>query len=235
MTTVLIALTGSSVWTMRDGTTVPAGFWADEFLDPYAIFQSAGHSVLVATPAGVAAPVQQYSLDESMTGSAQRSAQIRAELSAMAEIVEHPSALADVDPTMIDAIYIPGGHGPMEDLYADFDLGRILIALQRRVAPIVTTCHGTIGLLSARTTDGQCLYDGYEMTGYSDEEERLGGTGVAALFTLESRLRAEGAKYIAHQPWSPFVVVDRNLITGQNPASATDVATKLVAALARTS
>ncbi len=62
---------------MRDGATVPAGFWADEFLDPYAIFRAAGYQVVVATPAGVPAPIQQYSRDISMTGSAQRSADIR--------------------------------------------------------------------------------------------------------------------------------------------------------------
>lgn len=231
MSTVLIALTGSAIWTMRDGTTVPAGFWADEFTDPYAVFLAAGYRVLVATPAGVPAPVQQYSLDVSMTGSAERSAVLRAELAALSETLEHPAALADINPTEIDAIYLPGGHGPMEDLYADQDLGRILTDLQSRPAPVVTTCHGTIGLFSARADDGQWLYDGYEMTGYSDEEERLGSAGAAPLFTLESRLRAEGAKYTAEQPWLPFVVVDRNLITGQNPASATGVATRLVAAL----
>ena len=233
MTVVLIALTASPVWTMKDGSTMPAGFWADEFLDPYEMLTDAGMEVRVATPRGAPAPVQQLSLGETMTGSAQRSAALRATLSTMTQILGRPDSLDDVDPATVDAIYIPGGHGPMEDLYFDVDLGRILMQLQGRDAPIATTCHGSIGLLSAHGDGGQWVFDGYEMTGYTDEEERQGGPGDAAPFTLESRLRAEGAKYVSATPWSEFVVTDRSLISGQNPASVVGVAQTLITTLSR--
>jgi putative intracellular protease/amidase len=167
-----------------------------------------------------------------MTGSAERTAQLRATLAGLSEQLAHPTALAAVDPGSIDAIFVPGGTGPMEDLYDDPELGRILVALQARTAPVAAVCHGTIGLLSARP-GGTWIFAGYQMTGYSDAEESQGGPGDAAPFTLESKLRAEGASYAAGAPWSEFTVTDRNLITGQNPGSAAAVARQLVTALGR--
>jgi putative intracellular protease/amidase len=232
MTTVLIALTGAAKWTMKDGSALPAGFWAEELIDPYQILTAARIEVVLATPGGVAAPLQEYSLDESMTGSAERTAELRAALAGVAEQLAHPKAFAAVDPDAVDAVFVPGGTGPMEDLYDDRDLGRILVALQARTAPVATVCHGTIGLLSARSGDAW-LFAGYQMTGYTDEEESQGGPGDAAPFTLESRLRAEGARFTAGAPWSEFTVANRNLITGQNPGSAAAVARQLVTALGR--
>ena len=232
MITVLIALTGVAKWTMKDGSTRPAGFWAEELIDPYQILTEAGIDVALATPGGVPAPLQEYSLDESMTGSAARTAELRDALAGLAEQLAHPKAFAAVDPDAVDAVFVPGGTGPMEDLYDDRDLGRILVALQARTAPVATVCHGTIGLLSARSGDAW-IFAGYQMTGYTDEEEFQGGPGDAAPFTLESRLRAEGARFTAGAPWSEFTVANRNLITGQNPGSAAAVARQLVTALGR--
>jgi putative intracellular protease/amidase len=232
VTTVLIALTGAAKWTMKDGSALPAGFWAEELIEPYQILTAAGIDVVLATPGGVAAPLQEYSLDESMTGSAERTSRLRTALADLADALAHPWAFAAVDPDSIDAVFVPGGTGPMEDLYDDAELGRILVALQARTALVATVCHGTIALLSARSGD-EWIFAGYQMTGYSDEEESQGGPGDAAPFTLESRLRAEGATYTAGAPWSEFTVTDRNLISGQNPGSAAAVARQLVTALGR--
>jgi putative intracellular protease/amidase len=217
---------------MKDGTVLPAGFWAEELIAPYQILTAAGIDVVLATRGGVAAPLQDYSLDESMTGSAERTAELRAALAGLADALAQPRAFAAVDPDSIDALLVPGGTGPMEDMYDDADLGRILVTLQARTAPVAAVCHGTIALLSARS-GGAWTFAGYQMTGYSDEEESQGGPGDAAPFTLESRLRAEGANYAAGAPWSEFTVTDRNLITGQNPGSAAAVARQLVTALGR--
>ena len=97
---------------------------------------------------------------------------------------------------------------------------------------MAAVCHGTVGLLSARSR-GTWIFAGYQMTGYSDAEESQGGPGDAAPFTLESKLRTEGASYVAGAPWTEFTVIDRNLITGQNPGSAAAVARQLVTALGR--
>jgi putative intracellular protease/amidase len=231
--TVLFAVTASPVWTMKDGSTIPAGFWAEEIVDPYNILISAGITVMIATPGGAAAPLQAYSIDESMTGSAQRTTELQRSLAALDDRLAHPLALADIDIAGIDAMYIPGGTGPMEDLHSNDDLGRLLNALQTRSALIAAACHGTIALLSARDDKGDWVFKGYEMTGYTNEEESLGGPGDAAPFTLETKLRGEGARYISSAPWTPLVVTDRNLITGQNPSSAAEVARQLAAALAR--
>jgi putative intracellular protease/amidase len=229
--TVLFAITASPIWTMKDGSTIPAGFWAEEVVEPYNILTSAGIVVKFATPHGAPAPLQAYSLDESMTGSAERSLELRASLAGLAHELDHPMALSEVTVDSIDAIYIPGGTGPMEDLYLDTDLGRLLGELQARNSFIAAACHGTIALLSARTASDPWAFAGYEMTGYTNEEEAMGGPGEAAPFTLETRLRGEGARYVSGAPWTPFVVTDRNLISGQNPASAAEVARQLVASL----
>jgi putative intracellular protease/amidase len=233
MPTVLFAVTASPTWTMRDGSALPSGYWAEEIVDPYDILTDAGFTVQIATPGGRPAPLQKYSLDRSMTGSEQRSAQLRSRIEELRDTLGHPHALADVDPDTIDAVYIPGGTGPMQDLYADAELGRILNALHDRHATIATACHGTIALLSARDTDGAWTFDGYRMTGYSNEEEQQGGPGDVAPFTLETRLRQAGADYQAGAPWTAFVIKDRDLITGQNPASAAEVARQLTGSLAR--
>src|ERR1700678_880354 len=217
---------------MKDGSALPSGFWAEELIEPYQILTAAGVDGVLGTPGGVAAPLQDYSRDESMTGSAERAAGLRAALAGLADALAHPQPFAAIDPDGIDAVFVPGGTGPMEDLYDDADLGRILAALQARTAPVATVCHGTIGLLSARTGD-TWIFAGYQMTGYSDEEESQGGPGNAAPFTLESKLRAEGGRFTAGAPWSEFTVTDRNLITGQNPGSAAAVARQLVTVLSR--
>jgi putative intracellular protease/amidase len=111
MTTVLIALTGTAKWTMKDGSTLPAGFWAEELINPYQILTAAGTDVALATPNGVAAPLQEYSLDESMTGSAARTAELRAALAGLAGPLAHPRPFAGVDPDTIDAVFVPGGTG----------------------------------------------------------------------------------------------------------------------------
>jgi putative intracellular protease/amidase len=232
MTTVLIALTGAAKWTMKDGSELPSGFWAEELIEPYRIFTAAGIGVVFATPGGVAAPLQEYSLDEAMTGSAVRSAQLRAGLAELDGRLAHPRSFADIDPAAVDAVFVPGGTGPMQDLHDDADLGRILVALHGRTAPIAAVCHGPIALLSARAKD-EWVFSGYQLTGYTDEEEAQGGPGDAAPFTLESRLRAGGADFASGAPWSEFTVTDRNLITGQNPGSAAATARQLVAVLGR--
>ena len=229
--TVLFAITASNIWTMKDGSTIPAGFWAEEVVDPYRILTTAGITVRIATPDGAPAPLQPYSLDESMTGSPERTAELKDALAGLARQLETPEVLADVDADSINSLFIPGGTGPMEDLYKDADLGRLINALDSHDAYIATACHGTVALVSARDEKDPWTFAGYEMTGFSNEEEDQGGPGDAAPFTLETRLRNEGAQYVSGAPWALMVVTDRNLISGQNPASAAEVARQLASAL----
>lgn len=231
MPTVLFAVTASPSWTMKDGSSIPAGFWAEEVVEPYRILTAAGIEVVFATPGGAPAPLQANSLDESMTGSATRTAELQHQLDDLRDRLAHPLDLAAMNAGTLDALFIPGGTGPMEDLYQNAHLGQLLTELKGRGAVIATACHGTIGLLSALDTAGAWAFSGFTMTGYTNEEEAMGGPGDAAPFTLETKLRSAGADYVSAGPWEQFVVTDRNLITGQNPASAAEVARQLVAAL----
>jgi putative intracellular protease/amidase len=138
---------------------------------------------------------------------------------------QHPvtlSSLSDAEMAEFDAVFAPGGHGPMVDLAGNPDAGRLLVALHRKAAPIATLCHGPALLLSApERADGQWLFDGYRLTCFTDEEEvqtESGRLGMAWL--LDTALKNAGAVFDdGPSAWTSHVVVDRNLVTGQNPGS----------------
>jgi len=132
------------------------------------------------------------------------------------------SALADAELETFDAVFAPGGHGPMVDLADNPDVGRLLTALQRKRAPIAALCHGPAILLSApERADGLWLFDGYRMTSFTDEEEDQTEAGLLGMeWLLDVALKNAGAVFDdGPAAWISHVVVDRNLITGQNPGS----------------
>jgi putative intracellular protease/amidase len=155
---------------------------------------------------------------------------------------EHPVALAslsDDEMATFDAVFVPGGHGPMVDMADNPDVRRLLTVLHRQAAPIAALCHGPALLLSApERADGQWLFDGYRMTCFTDEEEdqtEAGQLGMAWL--LDTALKNAGAVFDdGPSAWTSHVVVDRNLVTGQNPGSSeaiADAVTKMLRAAAR--
>jgi putative intracellular protease/amidase len=132
------------------------------------------------------------------------------------------SALTDAELETFDAVFAPGGHGPMVDLADNPDVGRLLTALQRKRAPIAALCHGPAILLSApERADGLWLFDGYRMTSFTDEEEDQTEAGLLGMdWLLDIALKNAGAVFDdGPSAWVSHVVVDRNLITGQNPGS----------------
>lgn len=138
---------------------------------------------------------------------------------------QHPvalAALADAELGEFDAVFAPGGHGPMVDLADNPDVGRLLAALQARRAPIAALCHGPAMLLAApERADGLWLFDGYRMTSFTDEEEDQTEPGLLGLaWLLDVALKNAGAVFDdGPAAWVSHVVVDRNLVTGQNPES----------------
>jgi putative intracellular protease/amidase len=229
MTTVLIALAGAAKWTMKDGSTLPAGFWAEELINPYQILTAAGTDVALATPNGVAAPLQEYSLDESMTGSAARTAAPRSPAwRARSRIRGRSPGSTRTPSTRCSCRAARADGGPVRRPRPRPDPGRAAGAHGTGRARLPRDHRPALG-----PRGGTWIFAGYQMTGYTDEEESQGGPGDAAPFTLESRLRAEGAGFTAGAPWSEFTVTDRNLIIGQNPGSAAAVARQLVTALGR--
>ncbi len=232
MSKILFALTGSDHWTLTDGTEHPTGFWAEELLAPLQVFSDAGIEVELASPEGRTPVVDEGSLAAGTIGE-EESAKQRAALDALADRLGSTLVLADVEVESYDAVFVPGGHGPMEDLAVDADLGRILVAMLDGGKVVSSVCHGPAGLLPATRADGSWLFAGRSLTAFTDAEEEQAGLAEKAPWLLESRLRAGGATFSSGEPWAPFVVVDDRLVTGQNPASSTEAAEKVVRLLQR--
>lgn len=233
MAKILMVLTGADSWTLKDGTKHPTGFWAEEAVVPYQALKAAGHEVAVATPGGVvptpdAASVSAQSApgDDGEDG-ARRMADA---LAAMTEL-RAPLVLADVSVEDYDAVLYPGGHGPMEDLAEDADSGRLLTAALASGKPLAVVCHGPAALLAAHDADGTSAFAGYRVAAFTNEEEIQGGLADKAKWLLEDRLAADGVVVDKAAPWTPHVIVDRNLITGQNPMSSAPLAAELLKAL----
>jgi putative intracellular protease/amidase len=231
MARVLMVVTAADTLTLADGTSHATGFWAEEVAASHEVLRAAGVEVDIATPGGAAATVDPISLDGRGGVSEADAARFRAYLDTIADELAEPRSLADVEVTDYDALYIPGGHGPMTDLAVDADLGRLLVDADGRGQVIAALCHGPAGLLSALRPDGRFAFAGRTLTVFTDEEERQGGLGEATPYFVEARLRELGAVVEPGPAWESRVVVDGNLITGQNPRSSTDTARQVLVAL----
>lgn len=233
MSRFLVILTAAQHWSQKDGSQRPTGFWAEEVATPHRILTEAGVELTIATPGGRPASLDEFSLTPQVNGGdTAKVAEIRAYLNSIKAELDNPRSLADIDPAEFDGVLTPGGHGPMQDLAVDPDVARILAALlpdERKV--VASLCHGQAAFLAAGTADGW-LFRGRRMTAFTDAEETQTGLAANAPWLLETRLRAAGAVYEPGAPWGPCVVVDGNLITGQNPASADAAAEAILKELA---
>ncbi|KUO07429.1 type 1 glutamine amidotransferase domain-containing protein [Streptomyces sp. DSM 15324] len=227
MAKILFVMTGSDRWTLADGTPHPTGFWAEEAVAPYGVFRAAGHEVVVATPGGVVPPVDKGSLAAEANGGQEAADRVAAALAGMDEL-ERPVRLEDVDPADYAVVFYPGGHGPMEDLAVDPVSGRVLIAALDSGRPLGVVCHGPAALLAAVREDGSNAFSGYRVAAFTNAEERQAGLAERAKWLLEDRLTEAGVDVRVGEPWAPHVVVDRNLVTGQNPASSAPLAQELL-------
>jgi putative intracellular protease/amidase len=225
---LLVALTGADGWTLADGTRHPTGFWAEEFVEPMRVFGDAGVDVTVATPGGVVPTVDDASLSPAGAGGDERAAELRTELDALKDVLATPAVLEDVSPDDYDGVFVPGGHGPMEDLAESRELGRLLTTLLDEDKVIAAVCHGPAALLSAARDDGSWAFAGRELSAFTNEEETQAGLAANARWLLEDRLREAGGNMATGAAWEPFSVVDGNVVTGQNPRSSTEVAQKTV-------
>lgn len=234
MAHIVLVLSGSDHWTLADGSEHPTGYWAEELVVPHRIFRDHGVTLTVATPGGARPVVDQSSLSPQMNdGDEEKVAELRRYLQAIDAELAEPAALETVlaRHREFDAVYIPGGHAPMEDLAQDAPLGRLITELHGSGRVVAAMCHGPAGLLAARRRDGGWLFDGRRVTGFTDDEERQVGLADGAKWLLESRLRREGGRFESGPAWQSYVVTDGNLITGQNPASSQAAAEATLAAL----
>ncbi|MFI9583895.1 type 1 glutamine amidotransferase domain-containing protein [Streptomyces sp. NPDC052236] len=227
MSKILFVMTGADHWTLADGSKHPTGFWAEEAVTPYQAFTAVGHEIVVATPGGVVPPLDQGSLAPQFNGGKEGARKVADALASISEI-QHPVKLEDVDLDDYAAVFYPGGHGPMEDLAVDAVSGKLLIDVLASGRPLGVVCHAPAALLAATKADGNNAFAGYRLTGFSNAEEIQGGLAAGAKWLLQDRLVEIGADYQEGEPWAPNVVVDRNLVTGQNPASAGPAAAEML-------
>jgi putative intracellular protease/amidase len=226
---LLFVVTGASYWTLKDGTRHATGYWAEEFAAPYKAFTEAGHQITVATPNAVVPTVDMMSLRPDMAGSAETALELE-NIIRSAEEMRRPIQLSDARVEDYDAVYFPGGHGPMEDLWENPDAGRLLTAALASGKPLAVVCHAPAALLSTRI-HGVSPFAGYQVTAFTNDEEDAVGLASQARWLLEDELKVLGVEFTRGEMWKPFTVVDRNLYTGQNPASASALAAQLLKVL----
>jgi putative intracellular protease/amidase len=231
MANVLMVVSAAASLTMKDGSEHPTGFWAEELVVSHQTLTDAGHTVHLATPGGAKPTVDQVSLAPDSAGGEERAEGFRDYLAKIGGELSQPLVLADVEISGYDAVVMPGGHGPMADLYGDADLGRLLVAADGAGKVIAPFCHGPAGLLSATSDDGTFTFAGRRLTVFSNEEELNGGTGENTPWLVEDALKEKGAEVDNAAAWTSHVVRDGNLITGQNPQSSEDVAKEVIKAL----
>jgi len=232
MTKVLIALTGAKEWVLKDGSIHFGGFWSPEFVFPHDEFVKAGYEVTVATPGGVPSPVDPSSLslglqenDESSV-EYQRNYLRRPEVEA---ILAKPARLEDLDAKDFDVVFVPGGFGVYQDLGDNAVIGKLIAETYRQKEKVIgTLCSGISTLLAARDEDGSWPFVGKRMTGFPNSEMSDFGVAEGAPWLPEDRLKELEANYTPGEKHTEVVIVDGNLITGQNGASAKQTANAVI-------
>ncbi|WPH19657.1 type 1 glutamine amidotransferase domain-containing protein [Variovorax paradoxus] len=257
---VLVVLSDSDHLDLKDGKVFATGFYLNELMQPVKLLLDAGHQVTFATPRGDAPTVDVSSVDRMyFDGDVSAMEQHKALLDKLklTSRTDSPvvslSRVAQIGYAHFDAVYVPGGHAPMQDLLTSPELGRLLADFHARNKTTALVCHGPIALLStlpdaqgfttrlaARGTVEQrprWIYAGYRMTVISNQEEELAKAalqGGTMKFYPQTALQQAGGAYSSNKvPFTSNVVIDRELITGQNPASAVGVANEMLKRLGK--
>lgn len=228
MTKVLFVVSAADRWTLRDGEVHPSGYWGEELAMPHKLFTRAGWEITLATPGGKVPALDRLSMSRT-AGLPSRLREVGRYLESIRTELDNPEALEEIDPDAFDLVFYPGGHGPMEDLAVDPVSGALLTRVLHSGKPLALLCHAPAATFAAGNADGSWPFAGYRMTNLSNLEEKFNSFGRKALWLLEDRLRDSGADYRKGRlPLRPFIQVDRNLYTGQNPASSALLARRLV-------
>jgi putative intracellular protease/amidase len=222
---VLIVLTSHD---KLGDTGQKTGFWLEEFASPYYRLKDAGARLTLASPNGGQPPLDPKSNEPDAQTEATR--RFHNDPSAQKDLAS-TVRLADMRVENFDAVFFPGGHGPLWDLYGDDASISLIEAFIAAGKPVAAVCHAPAVLLNARAPDGEPLVRGKQLTGFSNSEEAAVGLTNIVPYLLEDRLIAAGGVYQKTDDWNPLVVVDGLVITGQNPASSEAVADALLNAL----
>ena len=210
-------------------TGAKTGFWLEEFAAPYYVLKDAGAEITLASPAGGQPPLDPKSEEPDFCTEATE--RFKADASAR-EALANTRPLADIVAADYDAVFYPGGHGPLWDLSQDTSSIALIEALYGAGKPVAAVCHAS-AVLNGAHSDGKPLVAGKGVTGFSNSEEAAVALTDVVPFLVEDQLRALGGEYSCTDDWQPHVVVDGHLVTGQNPASSEPAARELLALLSR--
>jgi putative intracellular protease/amidase len=201
------------------------GFWLEEFAAPYYELKDAGARITLVSPAGGQPPLDPKS-DEpaSQTAATKR---FKSDPEAQAALA-NTGTLADAKASDFDAVFYPGGHGPLWDLAEDKASIALIEAMNRAGKPIAAVCHAPGVFRHVNGTDGKPLVSGKRVTGFTNTEEEAVGLTKVVPFLVEDMLKERGGHYEKGADWASFVITDGKLITGQNPASSEAAAKALL-------
>src|SRR5665647_3025430 len=219
---ILIVLTSHD---QLGDTGEKTGFWLEEFAAPYYVFKDAGAAITLASPKGGQPPLDPKSdLSENLTELTKR---FRTDSAAQAELA-NTKILANVSAADFDAVFYPGGHGPMWDMPDNPTSIALIEAFVKADKPVGAVCHAPAAFVNVRGKDGKYLVNGKRVTGFTNAEEKAAGLTAVVPFLLEDRLKQLGGVYSKGANWAPYVQVDGKLVTGQNPASSGSAAEALL-------
>ena len=222
---ILIVLTSHSD---LGNTGEKAGFWIEEFAAPYYVLADAGAKLTIASPKGGQPPVDPKSEAPDAQTAATKRFYGDYEL---IDKVAHTIKLSDVNEADYDAVFYPGGHGPLWDLATNAQSIALIENFYKHNKPMAFVCHAPAALVNVKAPDGEPLVKGKEVTGFSNSEEEAVKLTKVVPFLLEDELKKLGGHYSSGHDWGVYIKTDDLLITGQNPASSEAAAKALLGEL----
>ena len=209
-------------------TGIKTGFWLEEFASPYFVFKDRGFEVTLASPQGGQPPLDPKSDEPDFQTEA--TARFRKDQQAQ-QALAHTHRLDSLNTSSYDAVFYPGGHGPLWDLAEDKHSLSLIEDFYQKGKPVGLVCHAPGVLRNAKNVDGEPLVKGKRVTGFTNTEEEAVGLTEVVPFLVEDMLRSNEGLYRQGEDWGSYVEVDKNLVTGQNPASSEAAALSMVKVL----
>ena len=222
---VLIVLTSHSE---LGNTGHKTGFWIEEFAAPYYTLKEAGAAITIASPKGGQPPIDPKSAEPANQTEATKRFDADSELQ---QLLANTKELSKVFADDFDAVFYPGGHGPLWDLTSDVNSIQLIQNFWSAGKPVAAVCHAPAALLHVTDERGESLVKGKNVTGFSNSEEEAVQLTNVVPFLLEDELKSRGGIYSKKEDWASYVLADGLLITGQNPASSEEAARKLLGLL----
>lgn len=204
------------------------GFWLEEFATPYFVFKDAGADIVLASPLGGQPPIDPKSDDPATQTESTR--RFKADDKAVA-LLANTLKLSEISANDVDAIFYPGGHGPLWDLAENSTSITLIETLLAANKPVATVCHAPAVLRHVKSPNGNSVVKDKKVTGFSNSEEAAAGLTDVVPFLVQDMLTKNGGNYSKAADWQPHVLTDGFLITGQNPASSELTAYALLALL----